>query len=72
MHYVGVLKYIIVVSYVGLHLVVMKYSWIPINTYGNAITKQDEYGFWMVNHGQRVPAHVEPYVFPSIVSQVSS
>jgi hypothetical protein len=22
----------------------------------------------MVNHGQRVPAHVEPHMFPSVVS----
>jgi hypothetical protein len=49
----------------------MKCSWIPINTRGNAIMKQNEYGFWVVNHHQRVPTHVEPYVFPSIVSQVS-
>jgi hypothetical protein len=45
MHYVGVLKEIIVVSYGGLRLVVMKCSWIHVNTYGNAIMKQDEYGF---------------------------
>jgi hypothetical protein len=47
--------------------VVMRCSWIPINTHGNAITKQDEYEFRMVNHGQRLFAHVEPCVFPSIV-----
>jgi hypothetical protein len=53
MHYVGVLKEMILVSYGGLWLVVMKCSWIPINTHGNAIVKQDEFGFWMVNHGQK-------------------
>jgi len=41
---------------------VMKCSWTPINTPSNATVKQDEYGFWMVNHGQRVLGHVEPYV----------
>jgi hypothetical protein len=53
MCYVGVLKEKIDVSHGGLRLVVMRCSWIPINTYGNAIMKQDEYGFWMVNHGRR-------------------
>jgi hypothetical protein len=45
MHYVGVLKEIIVVSYGGLRLVVMKCLWIHVNNRGNAIMKQDEYGF---------------------------
>jgi len=48
--------------------VVMKCSWIPMNFHGNATVKQDECGFWMVNHGQKMLAHVEPYMFPSIVS----
>jgi hypothetical protein len=26
---------------------------------------QSVYGFWVVNDYQRVPIHVEPYVFPS-------
>jgi hypothetical protein len=68
MHYIGVLKEIIVVSYGGLQLVVMRCSWILVYTHGNAIVKQDECGFWTVNHGQRVHAHVEPYIFPSLVS----
>ncbi len=49
----------------------VKCSWIPINICGNATMKQDEYGFLMVNHDRRVSAHVEPYVFPSIVFSVS-
>jgi len=68
MHYVGVLKEIIDVSHGRLHFVVMRCSWIPVNTRGNATVKQDEYGFWlMVNHGRKVHGYVEPYVFPSIV-----
>jgi hypothetical protein len=58
-------------SYGGLWLVLMKCSWILVNTCGNATMRHDEYGFWVVNHCQRVPAHVKPYVFPSIVSQIS-
>ncbi len=68
LHYVGVLKEIIVMSYGGLRLVLMKCSWIPMNIHGNAIVRQDGYGFWVMNHRQKVLARVEPYVFPSIVS----
>jgi hypothetical protein len=50
LHYVSVLKKIIIVSYGGLQLVLMKCLWIPINTRGNAIVRQDEYGFWVMNH----------------------
>jgi hypothetical protein len=55
-------------SYGGLWLMLMKCSWIPVNTHGNANVRQDEYGFWVVNHRRRILAHVKPYVFPSIVS----
>jgi len=49
LHYIGVLKEIIAMSYGGLQLTLMKCSWIPINTHGNATVRQDEYGFWVVN-----------------------
>jgi hypothetical protein len=42
----------------------MKCSWICVNTHGNAIVKQDKYGFLVFTH-------MEPYVFPSMVSHVS-
>jgi hypothetical protein len=45
------LKEIIDVSYGGLQLVLVKCSWIHVNTCGNATMKQDEYGFLTVNHG---------------------
>jgi hypothetical protein len=54
MHYVGVLKEIIDVSHGALRLVVMKCSWILVNTHGNATVKQDEYV--MVIHAKN-PVH---------------
>jgi hypothetical protein len=45
MHHVGVLKEIIVVLFGGLRLMVMRCSWILINTRGNVTMKQDEYGW---------------------------
>jgi hypothetical protein len=45
------LKEIIDVPFGGLQLVLMKCSWILVNTCDNATVKRDEYGFLMVNHG---------------------
>jgi hypothetical protein len=52
LHYVGVLKEIIVVSYTSQCVTFVKCSWILIHTQRNAaIVQQDEHGFWVVNHG---------------------
>jgi hypothetical protein len=48
LHCNNMLKEIIDVSYGGLQLVLVKCSWIHVNTCGNATMKQDEYGFLMV------------------------
>ncbi len=71
LHYVGVLKEIIVVSYNGQHVTLTKCSWIPICRQRNATTMQQvDHGFWVVNHGQHVNANLEPYVLSTMVSQV--
>jgi hypothetical protein len=71
LHYVGVLKEMIIVSYINQHVTLMKCSWIPIHTQWNAtIVWQYEHGFWVVNHGQWVDANLKPYVLPTMVSQV--
>jgi hypothetical protein len=42
LHYVGVLKEIIVVSYIGQRVTLMKCSWIHVHMQGNAtIVQQD-------------------------------
>ncbi len=61
LHYIKVLKEIIAVSYGRLQLVLMKSLWILVHTCGNATVKQDEYGFWVVNHHKKISTHVEPY-----------
>jgi hypothetical protein len=38
LHYVGLLKEIVLVDYFGLHLVLFKCSWTPFNLCGNART----------------------------------
>jgi hypothetical protein len=71
LHYVGMLKELIVVSYIGQCVTLMKCSWIPIHMQGNATNvRQDEHGFWVVNHKRWVNANLEPYVLSIMVSQV--
>jgi len=71
LHYVGVLKEIIVVSYIDQHVTLMKCSWMPVHMQGNVTTmRQDEHGFWVVNYKRRVNANLELYVIPTMVSQV--
>jgi hypothetical protein len=46
LHYVGMLKEIIIVPYINQCVTLMKCSWIPVHMYGNATTvRQDEHGF---------------------------
>jgi len=69
----GMLKEMIVESYISQRETLMKCSWIPIHTQGNAtIVRQDEHGFWVVNHGRWVNANLKPYVLPTMVSQYGS
>jgi hypothetical protein len=70
LNYVGILK--VVVDYSCLLLVLFRCSWIPTNTQGNATIWQDEHGFWVVNFAHWLPPMVEPYLFPTIVSQVKA
>jgi hypothetical protein len=70
LNYVVVLKEILVVDYSSLLLVLFNCSWIPTNTQGNATICQDGHGFWVVNFIRCLLPMVEPYVFPTFVSQV--
>jgi hypothetical protein len=42
LHYVGVLKEIIAVSYIGQHVTLIKCLWIHVHTQGNATTMQQD------------------------------
>jgi hypothetical protein len=65
------LNEIIVMSYMGQRVTLMKCTWIPVHTQGNVVTKrQDEHGFWVMNHGRHVNANLKHYVIPAVVSQV--
>jgi hypothetical protein len=50
LQYVGVLKEIVMANYLGVRLVLFKWSWILANVRGNTRTiQQDENGFWTMN-----------------------
>jgi hypothetical protein len=71
LHYVGMLNKIIVMSYMGQRVTLMKCSWIPIHKQGNVVTmRQDEHGFCVMNHGRQVNVNLKSYVIPIVVSQV--
>jgi len=70
LNYIGVLKKILVVDYVGLPMVLFTCSLIPTNTWGNATIHQDEHGFWVVNLAHWLPPMAKPYVFPTSLIQV--
>ena len=68
---VGILRRIILVTYMGLNCVVMEGSWIKTVDQGRRVVKKDPQGFWVVHFASReVREKDNPYVFPGTVSQV--
>ena len=68
---VGILKNIVMVTYVGLNCVLMEASWIKSSDQGRRVVKKDPLGFWIVQYASRETRRKDnPYVYPSAVSQV--
>ena len=68
---VGILKNILLISYLGFNCVLMEGSWIKSSSQGRRVIKKDSYGFWTVKYSCReVRDKDNPYVYPSNVSQV--
>ena len=68
---VGILRSIILVTYLGLNCVVMEGSWIKSRDQGRRVVKKDPFGFWTVQYQSRERrAKDNPYVYPANVSQV--
>lgn len=68
---VGVLKSILLVTYGGAHICLMKCSWIAPTEEGRRTVVKDSSGFWTVKFNARQDSRRDnPYVFPSTVSQV--
>lgn len=70
---VGVLKEIILVTYGGANISLMKCSWIAPMEEGRKTVLKDSSGFWKVKFNARQDMRRNnPYVFPSAVSQVQT
>ena len=68
---VGILRNILMVSYLGLNCVVMEGSWIKTTDQGRRVVKKDPLGFWIVQFGSRERRVKDnPYVYPAAISQV--
>lgn len=68
---VGVLKTILLVTYGGTQICIMKCSWIAPTEEGRRTVVKDRSGFWTVKFNARMDnRRHNAYVFPSTVSQV--
>ena len=68
---VGILKNILLVTYVGLSMVLMEGSWIKSVDHGRRVVKKDQYRFGMVHYLSReVRPKDNPSVYPASLSQV--
>jgi hypothetical protein len=73
MNFVEVLKDILKLDYGLVHtlVIIFKCEWVKrMDNQGNATYVKDDCGFLIVNFRHRLPLMVEPFIFPSQVTQV--
>jgi hypothetical protein len=69
---VGTLKDILVLSYVNLNVVLMVVSWVAEHTEMQPRLRRDPHGFWLANLEARPRCNNNPYILPSLASQVAN
>lgn len=67
---VGTLKDILVFNYANTNLVLMVCSWLAESTELQPRLRRDEHGFWLANMSARPRCGENPYILPSLASQV--
>ena len=67
---VGILKDILVLNYVNVNIVLMVVSWVAKDTEMQPQLRRDEHGFWLANMVAVPRCTKEPYILPSLASQV--
>lgn len=67
---VGVLKNILVLTYGNLNIVLMVVSWVAKHTEERPRLRRDSHGFWLANMAARPRDTSNPYLLPSVASQV--
>jgi hypothetical protein len=68
---VGTLRDILVLNYTNLHVVLMAVSWLTKDTDLQPRLRQDAHGFWLANMAAMPRCSQNPYILPSLASQVA-
>ena len=69
---VGTLKDILVLDYARIHVVLMKVSWVAPHTDLQPRLRRDGHGFWLANMAATPRCLNDPYILPSLASQVQN
>lgn len=67
---VGILKDILVLNYGRMYVVLMVVSWVARHTDAQPRLCRDAHGFWLANMAAVPRCTLEPYIMPSLASQV--
>lgn len=67
---VGILKDILVLNYVNVNVVLMVVSWVAKDKEMQPQLRRDEHGFWLANLAAVLRCTKDPYILPSLASQV--
>ena len=67
---VGVLKNILVLNYGNLNIVLMVVSWVAKHMDEHPTLRRDAHGFWLANMAARPRDTTQPYLLPTLASQV--
>lgn len=69
---VGTLKDILVLNYAHSHIVLMVVSWLTADNEEQPRLRRDAHGFWLANMAAMPRCSRDPYILPSLASQVAS
>ena len=67
---VGILKDILVLNYGRVNVVLMVVSWVVKHTDARPRMCRDSHGFWLANMATLLQCTIQPYILPSLASQV--
>ena len=67
---IGILRDILVMNYVKMNIVLMVVSWMAKDTDVQPKFRRDSHGFWLANMAPLPRCTNEPYILPSLTSQV--
>ena len=69
---VGILQDILVLNYMNMNIVLMVVSWVAKDTEMQPRLRRDAHGFWLANLAAVPRCTKDPYILPSLASQVQN